>query len=218
MGDTAVEIAKQLNVIMTNLYESVKDVEFMIMGIGDLAFDHAPIQASQFESDIRIADQLEKVYFEFGGGGNTFESYTAAWYFGNYCTKLDCWKRNKRGIIITIGDERLNPYLPEEPLRQSLGSLPGQEVLETKSLFPLVNEKFHLYHLNVDHRGGYDQVGITESFKEYENAGLHFKTVNLDEVPAEITNIIKSVADETPTVQPVVESKVDHDENGSIVW
>ena len=54
MGGVAVEVAKKLNVVMTSLYEKVADVEFMIMGIGDLAYDLAPIQSSQFESDIRI--------------------------------------------------------------------------------------------------------------------------------------------------------------------
>ena len=58
MGDGAVKVAKSLNNIMENLYESVEDVEFMVMGIGDLYCDDAPIQASQFESDIRIAEQL----------------------------------------------------------------------------------------------------------------------------------------------------------------
>ena len=33
MGQAAVEVAKKLNVIMTNLYEKVSDVEFLIMGI-----------------------------------------------------------------------------------------------------------------------------------------------------------------------------------------
>lgn len=93
MGQTAVEVAKKLNVIMTKLYEEVTDVEFMIMGIGDLSYDIVPIQASQFESDIRIAEQLDKIYFEFGGGGNDYESYTAAWYFGSRHTKLDCLNR-----------------------------------------------------------------------------------------------------------------------------
>ena len=76
MGSAAVEVAKRLNKVMTKLYEQTKDVEFMIMGIGDLAYDRAPIQASQFESDIRIAEQLDRLYFEGGGGGNDFESYT----------------------------------------------------------------------------------------------------------------------------------------------
>ena len=43
MGQAAVEVAKKLNVIMTNLYEKVLDVEFLIMGIGDMAYDEYPI-------------------------------------------------------------------------------------------------------------------------------------------------------------------------------
>ena len=46
MGGASVKVAKELNVIMTELYGKVKDVEFLIMWIGDLAYDRAPIQAS----------------------------------------------------------------------------------------------------------------------------------------------------------------------------
>lgn len=60
MGSAATDVAKKLNYVMTELYKQVKDVQFMIMGIGDLAYDSAPIQISQFESDIRIAEQLTK--------------------------------------------------------------------------------------------------------------------------------------------------------------
>lgn len=101
------------------------------MGIGDLSYDRFPIQASQFESDIRIAEQLEKVYFEFGGGGNFYESYTAAWYFGARHTKLDCWNRGKKGIIITIGDERLNPYLPRTAYYCGLSNATGDSLEDT---------------------------------------------------------------------------------------
>ena len=58
MGDASAQVAKKLNQVMTELYKEVQDVEFLVMGIGDLAYDQAPIQISQFESDIRIAEQL----------------------------------------------------------------------------------------------------------------------------------------------------------------
>ena len=48
MGPACKACAAQLNEIMTSLYQNVKDVEFLVMGIGDLACDKAPIQASQF--------------------------------------------------------------------------------------------------------------------------------------------------------------------------
>ena len=56
MGGASVKVAQKLNEIMTELYEdeNVHDIEFCIMAIGDLAYDYAPIQMSQFESDIRI--------------------------------------------------------------------------------------------------------------------------------------------------------------------
>ena len=149
MGSAAEAVAKQLNDIMTELYKSVKDVEFCIMAIGDLSYDNAPIQMGQFESDIRIAEQLEKVYFERGGGGNAWESYTAAWYMGLNHTKLDCWNRGKKGIIITMGDEPMNPYLPMRPLAKVTGdNIQGD--IDTKSLYEAVTKKFDVYHIGID--------------------------------------------------------------------
>lgn len=150
MGDGAVKVAKSLNNIMENLYESVEDVEFMVMGIGDLYCDDAPIQASQFESDIRIASQLDKLYFEGGGGGNAFESYTAAWYFGLYHTDLDCLKDGRKGTIITLGDEPLNPYLPGDILVRKLGGAVKQNEMNTKRLYELASKKFNIYHICIE--------------------------------------------------------------------
>ncbi len=151
MGPASAEVAKKMNAVMTSLYETIPDVEFMVMGIGDLAYDRAPIQISQFEADIRIAEQLDLVYMEHGGGGNAFESYTAAWYMGSRHTRLDCWKRGRKGLIITMGDEPMNPYLPREPLEKVTGdSLQGD--VETQDLYREASEKFEIYHLHVTHR------------------------------------------------------------------
>lgn len=215
MGTAAVEVAKKLNVIMTKLYDQISDVEFMIMGIGDLAYDQYPIQASQFESDIRIAEQLDKVYFEFGGGGNAFESYTAAWYFGARHTKLDCWKRGKKGIIITMGDERLNPYLPVTGSRSGLASATGdvlQDNVETKALYAETNEKFDIYHLHVKHGFNYDEDSIRVSFKQYLD-DKHFREVNLDNIANEIVNIIVASTESQNDSESVVKN-----ENGEIAW
>lgn len=186
MGDAAVEVAKKLNVIMTKLYDQVKDVEFMIMGIGDLYCDDGPIQISQFESDIRIAEQLDKLWFEFGGGGNMSESYTAAWYMGSRHCDLDCWKRGKKGIIITMGDERLNPYLPEQSLMLQTGDDLEADV-ETKNLYEEASEKFDIYHIQVDHGRSWDKDGIIKSFGIL---GDNFKRANMDNIADVIVDII----------------------------
>ena len=192
MGPAAAEVAKKLNTVMTKLYERVADVEFLIMGIGDLAYDRAPIQASQFESDVRIAEQLDKIFFERGGGGNAYESYTAAWYFGLRHTKLDCWKRGKKGIIITMGDEPMNPYLPKERLSEVTGD-PLQDDVETTDLYKEVIEKFDVYHLAVSN-GGCAYVFYEEEIERTFGRLLpkgNFSVVTLDSIAAKIVEIVE---------------------------
>lgn len=195
MGGASVEVAKKVNVVMTRLYEEVKDVEFMIMGIGDLKYDRAPLQASQFESDIRIAEQLDKIYFEGGGGGNSYESYTVAWYFGLRHTKLDCWKRGKRGIIITMGDETLNPYLPIHGEYCGLSDVTGDKLqadVETDELYKEAIEKYDIYHLAVKDRETsyslYDNA-INSSFGKYLDE-QHFRVVGMDNIANTIIDIV----------------------------
>lgn len=155
MGHAATMCAAKLDEIMTELYKTNKDVEFCVMGIGDLACDEAPLQVTQFESDVRILDQTTKIYFEGGGGGNGYESYTQAWYFGLHNCKLDCWKRGERGIIITLGDEPLNPYLPRYELQKTIGGeIPAD--IETNKLYEEACEKFEIYHIAITDESSYN--------------------------------------------------------------
>lgn len=217
MGQAAVEVAKDINVVMTRLFKEVNDIEFMIMGIGDLSCDDAPIQISQFESDIRIAEQMDQVYFEYGGGGNVYESYTAAWYMGARHTKLDCLKRGKRGIIITLGDEQLNPYLPKEPLVEATGDdLQGD--VETRDLYKEASEKFDIYHIDVDHRSYRDNM-IDSSWRAYLDED-HYKSVKLFEVTDTIVKMILNAIGNTANSTEVLNegTQVQTNENGEIVW
>ena len=202
MGDGAVKVAKSLNNIMENLYDSVEDVEFMVMGIGDLYCDSAPIQASQFESDIRIAEQLDKIYFEGGGGGNGYESYTAAWYFGLYNCELDCWKRGKKGTIITIGDEPLNPYLQRTALKRTLGNIGDYDPIDTEDLYKAVLEKYNVYHIALD-----DASTMYYSYKHrIEKSWVpvigedHLYVSTLDGLPNIIAEIVKKSNSDSVTV------------------
>ena len=192
MGRACIKTAQSLNTIITSLYDKFNDIEFMIMGIGDLAYDSAPIQASQFESDVRIAEHLDKVYMEHGGGGNGFESYTAAWYFGLHHTKLDCWKRDKKGIIITMGDEPLNPYLPKYPLEKITGDNLEADV-ETKDLYELTKEKFDIYHIAIDDFDDCYQIyksRVDKTFKDVLKE--NYKISTLDELPSTIVKCIEN--------------------------
>lgn len=194
MGMAATEVAKKLGVIMGDLYDDkdIPDVEFCVMAVGDLYCDRAPIQISQFESDIRIAEQLDKVWFEGGGGGNKWESYTAAWYMGvNHC-KLDCWKRGKRGIIITLGDEQLNPYLQAPMLAKYVGD-ENQEDIETGNLYEEASGKYEIHHISVnDRHSSYlrnnKENRVDNSWKGLLGQNYHVCTI--DELAATIAEIV----------------------------
>lgn len=215
MGSACAAVAKQLDSIMTSLYDKVADVEFMIMGIGDMSYDDAPLQVSQFESDIRILDQLGHVYFERGGGGNGWESYTGAWYFASRHTDLDCWKRGQKGIVITLGDEPMNPYLPKYSLERMFPGDKLQADVDTPALYEEVCEKYDVYHIVITDREASAAHYMPRIDKTWGSLldGQHLiksKSRDLPEVITDIvTNRYESVA--------VVETPLQIDEDG-IGW
>lgn len=207
MGKTAIQVQKQLNPIMVDLYKNVKDVEIAVMGIGDLAYDNMPIQFSQFESDIRIAENLDKICFEGGGGGNSYESYTAAWYMGARRSRLDCWKRGKKGVIITMGDECLNPYLPKSDLANNTGDSANlQDDVDTEDLYEEASKKYEIYHICVKSKSYPNQDEQAESFKKVLG-NQHVFICGPDEIHQVIMDIVKRSAEngqfiESPAVAP----------------
>ena len=216
MGEACSEVASALGVIIKNLYEKFADIEFCVMGIGDLAYDDAPIQMSQFESDIRIAESLDKIYMEHGGGGNNYESYTAAWYMGLKHAKLDCFeKQGRKGIIITMGDEPLNPYLPYRHLNDATNGTEQKDV-ETKELYSQVCEKYDVFHIAVDS----PRDSYRWHKKEIENTfgqllGTHFKTSSVDSLAQTIEECISESVNNTPSAS---KSETMINEQGEISW
>lgn len=202
MGSACKECAEALGVIVTDLCEKFKDVQIMIMGIGDVECDSAPIQISQFESDVRIAQWLDKLWMEHGGGGNGYESYTAAWYMGLKHTKLDCFdKQGRKGIIITMGDEPLNPRLPRQAIKELTCDTPEASI-ETPELYSAACDKFDIYHIAVNNRDtayNYYRSRIEKSFKELLKD--NYKVSTIQDLGKTICECIESSASE-PTVAP----------------
>ena len=215
MGAAAKACAAKLNEIMTSLYEKVNDIQFMTMAIGDFSYDRAPLQVSQYESDIRILEQMDQIYFEGGGGGNSFESYTAAWYFALKHTKLDCHNRGKKGIIITLGDEPLNPYLPRGAVENVIGDKLQGDV-DTKDLYREVTEKFDVYHISVDDSDSsyhYHKIDADATWKKV--IGDNYKVSTLQNLAKTISDIIVNSAAEYEFVE-VGSAHIDSD--GNISW
>ncbi len=153
MGMIADVIAREgLPKLMTELIDRrpVTDPAIAFMGIGDVESDQAPLQVSQFESDIRVAKQLEELFLEHGGGGNNFESYILAWYFAAMHTKTDSFlKRNKKGYLFTFGDELPTEVIRKSSIEHFLGDSP-QTDYNAADLFRLASREWEIFHVIVE--------------------------------------------------------------------
>lgn len=144
----------------------VSDPHILCMGIGDAACDEAPLQVTQFEADIRIADQLKLIWLEKGGGGNTSESYNLPWYFAAMHTGIDCFeKRGKKGYLFTVGDEEP----PASLLAREIQAITGDKVqkdLSSRELLTMASRMYHVFHVVVE-EGSYAQSNLPVVMKKW---------------------------------------------------
>jgi hypothetical protein len=146
--------------------QPVSDPHIMACGIGDSYCDDAPLQVTQFEADIRIADQLKMIWLEKGGGGNDHEGYHLPWYFAAQHTQIDCFeKRNKKGYLFTVGDEEP----PEELLATHAAAIFGdslQRDLSIHELLTLVSRMYHVFHVVVE-EGNHARAHLPHVLKKW---------------------------------------------------
>ena len=189
MGYLAKQVAQEsLNETMMKLYSTnaVKDPALMFAAYGDID-DASPLQVTQFESDIRIAEQLLDLWLENRGSGKVCPSLL--WYFAAKHTSLDNYeKRKKKGFIFTIGD------VADCRVEGEVGNLPelyyrvfGEDVkMKVKDIVKDAGEKFELFHLFLD-----------DSYKKAKNiVNLlpgHTMVIRTDEIDAIPEIIISAI-------------------------
>lgn len=160
-------LPKIMKKIMDN---GVKDPQILFMGIGDHKYDSAPLQISQFESSDELLDKwLTSVYLEGGGGRNGGESYFLAWYFASRHTSIDCFeKRNKKGFLITIGDEPTHMEVRSNDMKKIVGKevfngihedsweawdddffYESKDILTSEELLKDAQKKYNVYHIHI---------------------------------------------------------------------
>lgn len=152
MGINAEQLARNgLGVMVEEIIKRkpVSDPHVMCMGIGDVKYDSAPLQVTQFEADITIAEDLKNIYLEGGGGGNCFESYNLAWYFAALNTSIDCYeKRGKKGYLFTLGDEEAPEDLLANEIRNVFGNQETKDYT-SEQLLNMASKMYHVYHIVV---------------------------------------------------------------------
>lgn len=171
MGMIADNMARTgIPTLLTEIYnrKPVTDPHVMCMGIGDIECDRSPLQVTQFEADIRVSKQLELLYLEHGGGGNSYESYALAWYFAANRTITDSFeKRGKKGYLFTIGDEEPTRRLDFDALKSLLGNDVEQSIT-MEALLEQVSEKWEIFHIIVE-EGNHCKSHKTEVVTKWTN-------------------------------------------------
>ena len=152
MGILAETIIKtDLGIVMKELYDRkpVTDPQICCMATGDAYTDVAPLQVTQFEASIVLAEQLKNFYLEGNGGGNGGESYALAWAFAAYKTKCDAIRKRKRkGYLFTIGDEAPHLAITRDQLRTFFG-MPAEADMNAKALLDHAQQDWNIFHLIV---------------------------------------------------------------------
>ena len=148
MGYLSTQIIKEsLNALMIELYgnDIITDPQLMFAALGDVV-DQAPLQITQFESDIRIAEQLMDLWIE-GCGGDALEDYQLLWYFLAHHTDIDSFnKRGKKGICITIGDAGIHDKVSANNINKVFDDNVNKDFTSAE-LAREASEKYELIHI-----------------------------------------------------------------------
>lgn len=151
MGYLSEEIVKNsLNELMKKLYASnvIPDPQLMFAAIGDAYVDAAPLQVTQFESDIRIAEQLLELWLE-GRGGDVPEDYSLFWYFLAKHTDTDSMKkRNEKGFAFTIGDAPNHDTLRGDAIKRIFGDTQVKDMTKEQIVEETL-KSYELFHINI---------------------------------------------------------------------
>jgi hypothetical protein len=208
MGTIPLFLIKEgLPKIMTKIIESgIKHPQLLFLGIGDATCDTAPLQVGQFESSDALLDYwLENLWLEGGGGGNDGETYLLAHHFAANHTATDSFeKRMKKGVLITIGDER---YLPLESgyLKNVYGE-PTQAQMAS-SLIEDVKAKWEVYHIHTNNRDRQGGVDIAWEWRQLiGNESLIIENDRNKLVDVIVNLILKSFSRQNPS-QPLYDNR-----------
>jgi hypothetical protein len=150
MGYLAAEIAKNsLNRTATMILEKrpVTDPHIMCAAFTS-PVSGIPMQVTQFEADIRVAEQLLDFVL---AGGNRYSYDSLVWYFALRHTSTDCFeKRHKKGFLFCIGDEDGDDgngfILSSDEIKEVFGDENAPN-FKTQNLARLVSERYEVFHI-----------------------------------------------------------------------
>jgi len=169
MGHIPEAIVKnKLGALMNTIIDNgVPDPQILFGAIGDHHCDRTPLQIGQFESGTEELDKwLTSMYLEGGGGGQNMESYLQAWLIAGRHTSIDCFeKRNEKGFLITIGDEKNWGEMDAHALKEIMGYAQGDTVTD-EQLLEEAQRLYNVYHIHINETGYRNDAEVIGYWKE----------------------------------------------------
>lgn len=145
------DVAKGIGDTMTEIIERecVPHPQILFSVIDDyVTSEEKCIQVTQFESDIRIAKQMHDLNFIGRGGGNSWESFADLWYFAAYRTRCDAIKKKRKGILITVGDDGIQPSLSASEIKSVFGVTIEDSSISTPELYSRLSRDWEVFHIS----------------------------------------------------------------------
>ena len=156
MGMIAEVVLREgLNTLATEIYARcpVSDPHIAIAAVGDANYDRAPLQVTQFEADIRVAEQARELWLEGGGGGNGGETYSAAHLLAATKVRADAFDKGRRkGYLFTIGDEPNLNGLTADQVERVLGVRPTRD-LTARDCLNVALRDWDVFHVVLSSEG-----------------------------------------------------------------
>lgn len=194
MGMIAEKIMRDgLNTLATEIYDRkpVADPHIMIAAIGDAECDRAPLQVTQFEADIRVAEQARELWLEGGGGGNAGESYSIAQMFAAMKVSADAIeKRGRKGYLFSIGDEPNLDGMTKTQIKRFL-DIDVERDLSAREILDMAQQHWEVFHIVLVNEGRcrYGRDAVLSNWK----ATLPERTIELQDVNALAETVVSLI-------------------------
>lgn len=161
-------VKNKLGALMNTIIDNgIEHPQILFAAIGDHISDNHPLQVGQFESGTEELDKwLSSIYLEGWGGGQNMESYLLAWLVAGRHTSIDCFeKRNVKGFLFTIGDEKSWDKVTHDKIQDLMGYPQGEEVT-AKQLLEEAQRMYNVYHIHINETSYRDDPDVLGYWKD----------------------------------------------------
>lgn len=181
MQDLAMSMLKNVGTLMKEIYERrpITDPHIMAMFFDDVVTTpRDALQATQFESDMVIIEQLQDLKFIGYGGGNRSESSDLPLHFAINKCECDAFAEGRKGFLFTIGDDGVPPGLSVSQLKAIYGDdFEVTEDVNYETLLEQAEENWHVFNI-IPTRGSDHYGSVISSWQKV----LGERTIVLEDI------------------------------------